>query len=232
MTTLVVRNNADYDRAAEALRGPLAETIKDVRCEGWPRLTLTTDEPLDVVRCSSCITDMQELVMRLVCGIKYGTDDLRYLKAADKAAVHLGVGHAPAMRGISIDFSGAANAALQSAKDVTSRRQSKGRMASLFEWLRGASGTPAETWKGVGLQIGLAAVDKCTPGQITATLNMIDHERGQSAYWTDELNECISISRERGFPNSNCDLSRSTLAKHQSKLNAAKEALKACTAQS
>ena len=108
--------------------------------------------------------------MRLVCGIKYGTDDLRCLKAADKAAVHLGVGYAPGMRGISIDFSGAANAALQSAKDTTSRRQSKGRMASLFDWLRGANGTPAETWKGVALQIGLAAVDKCTPGQITATL--------------------------------------------------------------
>ena len=96
--------------------------------------------------------------MRLVCGLKYGTGDLRYFKQPGKDAVHLGVAYAPNGRGITIDFSNAANAALQAAKDTTSRRSAKGRVASLFDWLMGNSSAP--TWKGVALQLGANALDK------------------------------------------------------------------------
>jgi hypothetical protein len=168
VTRLTIRNSADFDHAIRVLRGPLAKTIKDVRCEGWPRLVLASDGRLGV-RCSQRITEMQESVARVVCAIKYGTDDLRYLKTADKQAIELGIAYAPDQRGIAIDFSGATNVALQSAKS-SGQRQSKWRMAGLFDWLRATNDDKKETWAGAAAKVGLAIVDKCPPWQITATL--------------------------------------------------------------
>lgn len=216
MSRLVVRDGADFEHAVRILKGPLAKTIREVRCEGWPRLVLEAEDRLGV-RCSQRISDMQESVARIVCAMKYGTDDLRHLKAVDKRAIELGITYAPDQRGLAVDFSGAANVALQAANDAGEK--SKWRIAGLFEWLKGESKGGTETGLGAALKLGLAVVDKCPSWQITAALmltvlvgfnnvadvykqkNTLEHafkmhvEDNQQALRLAELNRSVIVGR-------------------------------------
>ena len=115
MTTIVVRNEADARRALEILNMmPPGETA-DVRFQGWPTLNIKSTERIRGVKGAALVTALQRAVERQFAALKY-RGNRRSLTAADRAEVELGVRHSVDGTRLSIDMSGAANAAARAVK--------------------------------------------------------------------------------------------------------------------
>jgi hypothetical protein len=115
MTTIVVRNEADARRALELLNMiPPGETV-DVRFQGWPTLNIKSTERIRGAKSAALVMALQRAVERQFAAIKY-RGNRRALTAPDRAEIDLDVRHSADGTRLSIDMSGAANAAARAVK--------------------------------------------------------------------------------------------------------------------
>jgi hypothetical protein len=116
VTELLVRNAGDERRALAVLAGPQGHLVSNVRYVGWPICRLDAEEPFDLVHCASRIEDIRERAERQYCLIRYGMDDRRLMKDADKAAVKLNARFENNNRTLLVDLSHAMNGNIAAAR--------------------------------------------------------------------------------------------------------------------
>jgi hypothetical protein len=202
VTSIVVRNEADAWQALSRLARDIS-SVTALRFEGWPRLSVTAHERIDVVKSSRAISVLQELAERQLCLIKYGVADLRRLTARDKAEAKLDARFEASETRLVIDFSGPATAAARAALHP---RQSTAAYGWNFEGSRPRIAEPRtnskreENWPRTAREIGLASVRKMPPKWVQGTL-LAAILVGSLAYasptmWRDKLSHVLEMQKE------------------------------------
>jgi hypothetical protein len=109
-----VCSNEQAQRALEALGclDPDSQVVPRVRFDSWPRIVITVPEGIDLVQAARAVLEIQDVVRRHFCFLKYGTPNLTRLKQADKERTKFTVEYPDPMRMV-IDLSQPANAAAQ-----------------------------------------------------------------------------------------------------------------------
>lgn len=115
MITIVVRSEADARRALDYLNMIPADETADVRFQGWPTLNIKSTERIRGVKAAAFVTALQRAIERQLAALKY-RGNRRSLTAADRAEIDLDVRHSADGTRLSIDMSGAANAAARAVK--------------------------------------------------------------------------------------------------------------------
>jgi hypothetical protein len=171
MTTLLVRNAEENNRAHSILTGPRGHEVSSVRYIGWPKLVFSCDEPLDVMRCAGNLEAMRETAEHHYCLVRYGTANRRYMTDDDRRAARLSAHFENGKRKVIIDLSHAMNGAAQAAVARAAELEA-GEPAHLFDGLLTANddGERAKDWSGhVGAALAIAA-RRLPASHITAVL--------------------------------------------------------------
>lgn len=115
MDTFLVRSEEHMLRALLGLDG---KNFLDVKFVGYPLMLIDADDRIDdAMRNRRRLDGIQSAVERQYCLIKYGTRDLRRLRAPEREAVHVPAVPTRGGKQLLLDFSNAANAILAAIRE-------------------------------------------------------------------------------------------------------------------
>lgn len=110
----MVRGEEDLLRAMLGLNG---DNFPDVKFVGYPLMVIDAENGIDVMRNGRRLAGIQAAVERQYCLIKYGTRDLRRLRAPEKEALHVSAKYLRDGTRLLLDFSNAANAMMAAMRE-------------------------------------------------------------------------------------------------------------------
>ncbi|MEO8422224.1 MAG: hypothetical protein ABI457_13625 [Hyphomicrobium sp.] len=114
MNTFMVRSEED---ALRALLGLNSNHFLDMKFVGYPLMLIDAEDRIDAMRNRRRLDGIQAAVERQYCLIKYGTRDLRRLRAPEREAVHVPAVPLRGGKQMLLDFSNAANAMLAAIRE-------------------------------------------------------------------------------------------------------------------
>jgi len=103
--------------ALKALLGLNSNHFLDIKFVGYPLMLIDAEHRIDAMRNRRRLDGIQAAVERQYCLIKYGTRDLRRLRAPEREAVHVPAVPLRGGKHLLLDFSNAANAMLAAIRE-------------------------------------------------------------------------------------------------------------------